>query len=87
MKIKVNTSKKFLKSARNLPIKIQQKYLQCFEWFLVNIHDPRLRTHKLTGRMEGKWAFWINYSIRVVFRYVSDNEVIFIDIGTHQVYK
>lgn len=46
-----------------------------------------LRTHKLTGKLEGFWSFSVNYQDRIIFRFISDNEVIFYKIGNHDIYK
>ena len=52
--------------------------------------DPKnslLKDHGLTGAKKGLRAFSITGDIRIVYLPVSDMEVIFIDIGSHnQVY-
>lgn len=45
-----------------------------------------LRTHKLHGRMDDRWAFSINSKYRIIFEFVSENLVRFLDIGTHDIY-
>lgn len=45
--------------------------------------QPRLRTHKLTGRLEGLWAFSVNFDCRVIFKFISKTEILLIDIGGH----
>jgi addiction module RelE/StbE family toxin len=42
-----------------------------------------LKTHKLTGKLKGLWAFAVSYDCRVVFSFLNQNEVLLIDIGTH----
>jgi len=42
-----------------------------------------LRTHKLSGELTGMWAFSVSYDYRVVFRFISEKEVLLIDIGGH----
>lgn len=44
---------------------------------------PQLRTHKLIGQLKDSWSFSIEYDLSVVFCFVTDSEVIFEDIGTH----
>ena len=34
--------------------------------------DPRLRTHKLTGIFEGRWACSAGYDLRIMFWFVID---------------
>lgn len=51
-------------------------------WLERNLHDPRLKTHKLTGRLKGRWAASITYEYRLVFRF-DDETVTLLAIGTH----
>ena len=44
---------------------------------------PSLRTHKLTGKLEGFWVFTVAYDCWVVFAFLENKEVLFIDIGGH----
>ncbi len=53
------------------------------ELFSKEPFNPRLRTHKLTGELEGLWAFSVAFDCRVVFKFLDKNEVLFIDIGGH----
>ena len=46
--------------------------------------DPRLRTHRLSGQMQGLWSFSIDYDARVVFSFVDPSRVLLVDIGTHE---
>lgn len=50
--------------------------------------DPEsVKDHELEESMKDRRAFWINNEYRVVYR-IKGDEVIFVDIGTHeQVYK
>ena len=52
--------------------------------FIKNPNDTRLRNHKLTRRMKGKWAFSITGDIRIVYEWTSKNSARFLAIGTHQ---
>jgi addiction module RelE/StbE family toxin len=57
--------------------------------FIQNPYAPELETHKLTGQLEGLWAFSVDYDCRVVFSFANNdrNHVILHDIGSHdQVY-
>lgn len=55
--------------------------------FKSNPKNPLLKDHGLTGTKKGLRAFSITGDIRIVYLPVSDTEVIFIDIGSHnQVY-
>jgi addiction module RelE/StbE family toxin len=59
------------------------------EWFINNPFDSRLRTHKLSGKLNGLWSFSLSFELRIVFYFTDDNpkRAILVDIGTHsQVY-
>jgi mRNA-degrading endonuclease YafQ of YafQ-DinJ toxin-antitoxin module len=49
-----------------------------------NPFHPALRTHKLVGKLEGLWAFSVAYDCRVVFRFMNGDEVLLVDIGSHE---
>ncbi|MFA7252739.1 MAG: type II toxin-antitoxin system mRNA interferase toxin, RelE/StbE family [Candidatus Paceibacterota bacterium] len=46
-----------------------------------------LKTHKLSGELEGFWSFSVDYKNRVVFEFISAEVVFFHTIGDHDVYK
>ncbi len=60
-----------------------KRFWDAMELFSTEPFNPRLRTHKLTGRLEGLWAFSVAYDCRVVFEFLSKNEALLVDIGTH----
>ena len=48
---------------------------------------PQLRTHKLTGVLDGHWACSAGYDLRIMFRFVrhEGSEVILLEtMGTHE---
>ena len=55
--------------------------------FANNPFDPRLRTHKLQGKLEKYYSFSINYSERVVFEFINKETVGLVDIGPHRIYR
>lgn len=46
-----------------------------------------IRTHKLSGEEKEAWAFWVDYRYRIKFIFLTDKKVLFLDIGTHKIYK
>jgi mRNA-degrading endonuclease YafQ of YafQ-DinJ toxin-antitoxin module len=62
---------------------VEQKFWQRVEIFAANPHDPRLRTHKLSGELREMWSFTVEYDVRVVFSFLPDGRVVFVDIGGH----
>ena len=51
--------------------------------FVDDPFDARLKTHKLSGKLEGLWSFAVGFDCRVIFEFVGEHGVLLIDIGTH----
>lgn len=54
--------------------------------FRTDPFDPRLKTHKLRGRLKEFWAFSIDYKHRIIFEFTHDKVVYFHSVGTHDIY-
>ncbi len=88
--ITVEFSRSFLKAygqrvKKNSKLKLQfQKRLDIFK---NNRRHPYLHDHKLTGIKANLRSFSITGDIRAIYRTVSENLIVLIDIGSHnQVY-
>jgi addiction module RelE/StbE family toxin len=67
--------------------KLEKRTRERVKLFIENRQNPILKDHKLTGKLRDKRAFWITGDIRIVYFPLSNNEVLFMDIGSHnQVY-
>lgn len=49
--------------------------------FTRNPSDSRLRNHKLTRYMEGKWSISIDEDIRIVYKWIGKNTVHLLAVG------
>ncbi|MBM2816502.1 MAG: hypothetical protein HW421_3264 [Ignavibacteria bacterium] len=74
--------KAYKKKIKNNSI-LEDKFIEKFEIFKIDPFDSRLKTHKLTGALNELYSFSIDYDIRVIFSFFTDNQVIFEDIGNH----
>jgi len=84
----IRVSPKFEKNYQRLPQKIKEKAKEREVIFRKNPFRPLLKAHKLSGKDKECWAFWITYSIRIKFIFLSDEEILFLDIGPHpKIYK
>ncbi|MCK4781997.1 type II toxin-antitoxin system mRNA interferase toxin, RelE/StbE family [Candidatus Parcubacteria bacterium] len=83
----IEYSKKFIKSLKKLPKRVVEQTEQKEKIFKENCFNFQLKTHKLKGGQQHSWAFWINDSYRVKFIFISSDEVLFLNIGTHEIYK
>jgi len=88
MKITLHRSytKAFIKRISSSP-KLIQKTTETIHKFQLNSHDPFLKDHALSGAKKSLRSFWVTGDYRIVYKLLSKNEAILIDIGTHnQVY-
>lgn len=63
--------------------KLKKKFWDTIELFSKDSFDHRLRTHKLTGKLEGLWAYSCSSDCRVIFKFIGKGEVLLVDIGSH----
>ncbi|MDJ1177376.1 type II toxin-antitoxin system YafQ family toxin [Roseofilum sp. BLCC_M91] len=61
----------------------ESKFWQKLEMFTLDPYDPRLKTHKLSGKLKDLWSFTVDYDERVLFYFTEDGQATFVDIGSH----
>ena len=83
----VSFSPSFLKKAGKLPPDLQDEIDDKISLFKENPNHPFLRTHRLHGRLCEKWSFSVNYKYRIIFEYLSSDEVKLLSVGSHNVYN
>ncbi len=72
--------KKKIRGNKNLEARFRNRIVI----FRENPFDPKLRTHRLSGQLQGLWSFSIDYNTRVIFSFLEPNQVLFVDIGSHE---
>lgn len=80
-------SDKFLKKAARLPARLLALADEREALFKQDPTHPSLRTHKLQGKEKGTRAFWVNQKYRIKFIFLGERAVLFLDIGTHDIYE
>ncbi len=85
--MEISVTPHFEKNYRKLPESIKGKAKVKESIFRENPFDSRLKTHKLMGKEKEAWSFWVDYSYRVKFVFLTKNKVLFLDIGTHDIYE
>ena len=75
----VKSTEKFTK---NFPeyIELFKEKIKLLE---VDVFNPSLKTHKLKGNLTGFYACSINYTYRIIFQFDKNENLILINIGTH----
>jgi mRNA-degrading endonuclease YafQ of YafQ-DinJ toxin-antitoxin module len=77
----------FERQFNKLPKNIQKITARKLLLFEENPFHPSLNSHKLKGTLSNFWSFYINKDYRVLFRFLKNNEVIYYDIDTHDIYR
>ncbi len=86
--MEVFTTKIFEKRYADLPKRIKLKVEKQENIFKDNIFHPSLHTEKLSPKSKEVWSFRIDSKYRIAFRFLDDNKVAFLTVGSHdQVYR
>jgi mRNA-degrading endonuclease RelE of RelBE toxin-antitoxin system len=88
MRIKtIRVTTLFEKHCRKLPKQVKEEAKKKESAFRENPFDPTLRTHRLHGKDKEAYAFWASYSYRIKFIFLDEETVLFLDVGTHDIYS
>lgn len=85
--MEIFTSPLFEKHYAKLLKRIKEKAKQRELVFRDNPFHPSLETHKLHGKDADAWAFSIDRKYRIKFLFLGADNVLFLDIGTHDIYR
>lgn len=80
-------SSEFKKRFKKLPNSLKIIAFKKETLFRFNPFNPSLKTHKLTGKLQGVWSFSLDYKHRVIFRFIKKNIILFESVGDHSIYR
>lgn len=85
MKVAFSTSfeRSLKKRIKNNPA-LEKKFWDSLRTFYDNPFHPKIKTHKLTGRLFKHWSFSVEYDVRVIFHFIEKDKIIFDDFGSHE---
>lgn len=92
----LTTDSSFKRSFKRLTRKnpqLQDRILEILELLSNDPFTPSLKSHKLTGNLEGLWSCSVAYDCRIIFAFrkdimTGDVLIVLIDIGSHdEVYQ
>lgn len=81
--MKVLFHKRFVKDYNRLDLKIQHIFEKRLQIFCTNPYQVKLSNHPLKGKWQGYRSINISEDFRAVYKETSEEEVIFITIGSH----
>ena len=85
--VEIRTGRLFEKRYRKLDKKIKDAAKEKEAVFRADPFHPSLDTHKLHGKDKDMWAFSINRKYRIKFIFLRNGDVLFLDIGLHDIYE
>ncbi len=81
-------SPEFCRQFKKLPRELKLKALDKEKVFRKDPFHPQLKTHKLSGKLSGRSAFWIDFRCRIIFSFQKNAKTVhFLSIGDHDIYK
>jgi len=87
-RVNIEFSSFFKRRLKKLNPQVLNKLPKLFKLFINNPFHPKLKAHKLKGKLKNCYAFYITPNIRIIFKFLNKSTAIFINIGTHdQVYR
>lgn len=81
--MKIELHRNFLKVYSKQPKKIQERFKEKRNLFIIDMFHPLLNNHSLSGEYEGCRSINITGDIRAIFYVKTDGDVVFINIGSH----
>ena len=86
--VEIVYSARFLKLARKLPKAQIRKLAKLLEIFQIDSFHSTLHTKPLSGQLIGFYSFRITRDWRVIFRFLSPDEVQLVEVGHRKdIYK
>ncbi|MCC3408791.1 MAG: type II toxin-antitoxin system mRNA interferase toxin, RelE/StbE family [Microcoleus sp. PH2017_10_PVI_O_A] len=87
----LTTAPSFKRSLKRLIKKNQQlqdQILEVLELLGDDPFNPVLKSHKLTGKLDGLWSCSVAYDCRIIFAFKKDSTtgddlIVLVDIGSH----
>jgi mRNA-degrading endonuclease YafQ of YafQ-DinJ toxin-antitoxin module len=85
--MKIIYSPKFAREYKKLSLKIKLLAEKREPIFRKDPFDPRLKTHKLGGKLKDFWSFSIDYKHRIIFEFFDKETIYFHSVGDHDIYS
>ncbi len=77
----------FVRQFKKLELDLQDEVLEKIEVFKNKDGHKNLKVHKLHGKFADCFSFSVNFKIRVIFEYNTNNGVNLLFVGGHDLYE
>ncbi|MDO8552246.1 MAG: type II toxin-antitoxin system mRNA interferase toxin, RelE/StbE family [bacterium] len=85
--MEIYTASQFRRKFKKLPEEVKRCAKEREVIFRDDPFNPKLETHKLHGKYSKFWAFSITNRYRIMFDFLPDGSVAFVDVDTHDMYR
>ena len=85
--MKIIYSSKFAREYKRLPLRVKILAEKREPVFRRSPFDPKLKTHKLTGRLRDFWSFSVDHKYRIIFEFADKDTIYFHSVGDHDIYN
>jgi len=85
--MKITETAQFRKSYNKLNKILRNKAQKQFKLFIENLFHPSLNTEKLEPKNSNIWSFRVDKHTRVIFTFLENENVLLLDIGSHDIYR
>ncbi len=90
MKRQLLRSSAFVRAAKRLLEKqpdLETVFYQALTMLAEDVFNPKLRSHKLKGKLQGSWACSAGYDLRIVFDIIQHDgseTILLLTVGSHE---
>lgn len=85
--MKINLSPRFKRAYKKLPSGIKDNFDKKIALFIENPKDPKLKAHKLKGKLQSCLSFYLRDGYRVLFEFSEAKTIDLLDVGPHDKYQ
>lgn len=85
--IEVAFSPKFVRRYKTLDKDLCDEIYEKINLLKDQSNHSQLKVHKLKGKLSNYYSFSVNYKIRIVFQYLSKDEIVLLTVGDHDIYR
>lgn len=85
--MRIHYTPSFLRKMKKLEKSLREEAFDKIKLFEQDPQSYLLKTHKLHGKLDGRYSFSVNYQTRIIFIYINTQEVAFLGVGNHDMYK
>lgn len=83
----LHVASRFKRSFKKMPARIKEDFSVKIDLFQGDPFTPKLKTHKLQGNLDSYYAFYLKEGYRVLFEFEHDNNILLVNIGSHDDYS